>query len=157
MATTIEGLRDAGTSAPDLAPPSLASPPEPVRPRATHASVPRGPVSMRWVVAVGVCWVVLFPLGIAIEPAPAEPDAAEGVLATVVALGFFLALGATVGGLALRRRWGLVASVVAAGILLGMAVACPATGHHAIAPWWLGQLAIAGTLVGVGRMALRRT
>jgi hypothetical protein len=63
---------------------------------------------------------------------------------------------ATAIGLAMCRRWGLVAAVGASGLLLASAVACPTTGHHTIGAWWFVQMACSLAAVGVSVVALRR-
>lgn len=157
MATTIETIRTRpaeprlglGTHTP--------SPPEP-RP-ATWADRfrPHAPVSGPLAAGLGLAWLIGYPLGLALEPLPDDPAAAQGLLAVLTGTVFLAALATTAGGLWLRRRWGVLASITAGVMLLGMAVACPATGHHEIGLWWFGQLAVAAGLVGAGRAVLRRT
>lgn len=113
---------------------------------------------LRWVIALAVSWPSLFALGGAIEPTPANPDAAPPLFVDLLIVPFlFGLLGAGI-GLASRRRWAAAASLVAAVALLGGAIACPTSGHHTeIGLWWFGQLMIAATLIDLSRRALRAT
>jgi hypothetical protein len=71
-------------------------------------------------------------------------------------MGFFGFLAVMAVGLLARRRWGVLAGLGAAGIFTALAVACPTSGHHAIAPWWFGQIACALGLVAASAVALLR-
>lgn len=94
---------------------------------------------------------VLAELCLAIEPAPAHPDAPEPVLAVVLGwLTLAAWLGAVVGALARRP---VTLGWAAAGVALtgAMVVACPSTGHHTLGVWWYGQMALcAGALLASG-------
>ncbi|MDP8971290.1 MAG: hypothetical protein M3N52_12510 [Actinomycetota bacterium] len=120
------------------------------RPR--HA--PDATVSDAWAGFGVVAWVVLLGVAIAVEPPAA--DSVVPPLANVAAIGFLLALGVAFVGLSARLRWGFAASLIAALTLTGMSLACPATGHHTLAPWWFAQLACALGLVAVSIAGLRR-
>ena len=99
-------------------------------------------------------WYVLFLVALAVEPATdAQPAAIDSILGFALLAG----LGATAVGLAARRRFGLVASLGAAGFLTALSIACPTTGHHSLAAWWFVQLACAAGLVVASAVALHRT
>lgn len=112
-----------------------------------------------WPVAaiVATTWAVIIPLTFAIEPAPADPEAAIPVYASLLSFGLFLALGTMAVGLISRSRSGLVASAVAATAWMAMAIACPVSGHHTFASWWFGEMAGGIILVAVSFGALHLT
>jgi len=107
-----------------------------------------------WVaLAVGISWFVLTPIAAALEPATDRPEPLIGTL--LVASMDVLFVGMLI-GLAMRRRWGLVASVAGGVLATAMVVACPTTGHHQFGTWWFGEMACALALVGISVAALRR-
>jgi hypothetical protein len=112
-----------------------------------------GRISTDAAALVGMTWYVLFAIGTALEP---ETAAAVPVLSVVLGVAMLATLAVTAAGLLARRRWGLVASLGAAGLLTALTVACPASSHHSLAAWWFGQLACALGLVGASAYALRR-
>jgi hypothetical protein len=90
------------------------------------------PISTRWALIAGVAWVVLLTLVL-------------GALLTTLA------------GLGMRRRWGLAASLVAAGMLVLSTVMCPVSGHHTgVGGWWVVQLGCGLGLVATSILAWRR-
>jgi hypothetical protein len=110
-------------------------------------------ISTETAVMLAAVWYVLFVIGTALEPSVATPT--PGWL-VAVSVGFFSVLAVMAVGLLARRRWGVLAGLGAAGIFTALAVACPTSGHHAIAPWWFGQMACALGLVAASAVALRR-
>lgn len=110
-------------------------------------------VSTETAVLMGATWYVLFMIGTGLEPRAAGPDPAWAVVLSVVFLGV---LAITAAGLLARRRWGLLASLGAAGIYTAFSVACPISGHHGLAAWWFGQMACAVILVAASALALAR-
>src|SRR5262245_26074360 len=68
-----------------------------------------------WVaIAVGLSWFVFIPLIAALEP---TTDQSEPLIGTVLGVSREVLFVAMLVGLAVRRRWGLVASLAAAGLL----------------------------------------
>jgi hypothetical protein len=132
---------------------------------AQRRSVPAGPrfsarllgrLSGRWAAGLTTAWVAIFTTGVLLEPAPADPDAAlpfaEGMLVLTLLVGWVVMAA----GFATRRRYGAVASLVAAVSLVGMTIACQVSGHHStIGAWWWFQAAGSTTLVGLSATALR--
>jgi hypothetical protein len=104
-------------------------------------------------VMVAATWYVLFMIATGLEPEAAGPAPAWSVALSIV---FFATLAVMAGGLIARRRWGLLASLGAAGIFTAFSVACPITGHHGFGAWWYGQMACSVALVGVSGFALAR-
>jgi peptidoglycan/LPS O-acetylase OafA/YrhL len=115
------------------------------------------PISTRWALGAAGAWVVLLSVGIAVEPPPTNPDAVDPWF--VSALGALLlgALLTTVAGLWMRRRWGVAASLVAAGLLVLSTVMCPVSGHHTgVGGWWVVQLGCGLGLVATSVLVWRR-
>ncbi|MBM3658269.1 MAG: hypothetical protein FJW95_02035 [Actinobacteria bacterium] len=118
--------------------------------------LPRRPlgerIDVRVAVGIGVAWLVLPEIAAALEPTARHADPSWAV-----ALGYgmnVLFLGMLV-GLATRRRWGLVASLVGAMVMTAFSVACPTSGHHAWGLWWVAQMACVMALVAGSVWALR--
>jgi hypothetical protein len=114
----------------------------------------QGRISSQAVAVVGSAFFVLTMIGGALEPATSEPVPLLGV---VLSIGFFALLAVMITGLAMSRRFGLVAAVGAAALFTASSVACPASGHHAYGWWWAGQMACALALLGISWTALRRS
>lgn len=113
-------------------------------------------LSGRWAAGLITAWVAIFTAGVLLEPPPADPDAAlaplEGVLVAMLLLGWVVMAA----GFATRRRYGVVASLVAAAGLVGMTIACQVSGHHTgIGAWWWFQAAGATALVALSVRALK--
>ncbi len=105
-------------------------------------------VDPRWLIALLLAWPVLLGIALLIEPAAADPEAIPGTVERTVATAFFLAAATVLIGAVERRRFTFAASTVAAATFLFAAIACPATGHHAIGGWWAVQMGAAGALLG---------
>ncbi len=105
-------------------------------------------IPTRTALLLGGSWLVLGALAMALEPAPADPDAFPWY-AAVLAYVFFWSGAAMIAGLASRRLLGVAASIPAAVALTASSVACPISGHHAFGPWWLGQMAASLVLLGL--------
>jgi hypothetical protein len=115
------------------------------------------PITARWAVTGAVAWVALGAVGIAVEPPPANPDAVDPWLVSALGTLLLVALASTLAGFWLRRRWGMAASLVAAGMLVASTLMCPASGHHAgIGAWWVVQLGCGLGLVAASALGLQR-
>jgi len=106
----------------------------------------------RLAAGVGIAWLVLLQIAFALEPVTHQPEPAYGV---VLELTMWLLLATMVTGLVMQRRWGLVASLGAAGFMTALSVACPVSGHHPFGAWWFGQMACVLALVAISVVALR--
>jgi hypothetical protein len=122
------------------APPGAAA--APASPRSAAAAT--RPLLWAWLLLVGS--MLLF------EPAPARPEPAIPLWATILGTAFTVAFGAAVVGLARRRSWALTASSIAAGTGLLIAVGCAVTDHHS-AFWWGYELTVFTTLALLTRVA----
>lgn len=128
------------------------------RPPLSRWLTERRVVTGRWPVGLGLAWLAVYGAAIVVEPAPAHPDAAVPVWATLMFFALFAGLGTMAGGLARRQRLGLVASVFAGGLALLGAVMCPVSNHHeAIGAWWYLEIVGFTGLVGASLVGLRRS
>ena len=118
-------------------------------------------LSTAWACVLGLGWPAVYALCLVLEPRPDGPQAEQlgavaGTLAELGSLALFAALvatGVTAASRSLRARgWGLAAG----GVLATMVVACPASGHHALGGWWLGQVALVGGMLAVTAASLLR-
>ena len=108
-----------------------------------------------WVaIGVGISWFVLTEIAAALEPATNRPEPLIGTLFIGAMDVVFVVL---LVGLAMRRRWGLVASLAGAVLSTAMVVACPTSGHHQFGNWWYGEMACVLALVAISVAALRYT
>src|SRR5262249_33876842 len=113
----------------------------------------REPIDGRLALGLGVVWYALYWIAGALEPATSRPEPLIGLLRQgAMLVGVFVMLV----GLAVRRRWGLVATVGESMLLVAAAVACPISGHHSFGAWWVGQMACVLAMVAVSTAALRR-
>jgi uncharacterized membrane protein len=137
-------------------PPATAEGPAVTAPRRSLQERMLEPISGRWAAIGAVAWVVLVGIGIAIEPAPTNPDAVDPWFLDAIATILLVAMVTTFTGFWLRRRWGLAASLFASGLLVVSTLACPASGHHTFGAWWVVQLACGLGLVATSTLGLRR-
>jgi peptidoglycan/LPS O-acetylase OafA/YrhL len=101
---------------------------------------------------LAIAWLVLVQIAFALEPSTNKPEPAYGVALELVML---LLIAGMVTGMVMQRRWGLVASLAAAGFFTALSVACPVSGHHPFGAWWYGQMACALGLVALSVVAIR--
>jgi hypothetical protein len=126
-------------------------------PRSDTRSWLQDEVTGRWAFGLLGGWYALFLLARYLEPEPHDVSAVlewVGIAFTVVFTAALLVAGI---GLAMRRRWGLVASLGAAGLLVADSIACPMTGHHHFGAWVVVQVVGSVALAGASIRALRRT
>jgi hypothetical protein len=138
---------------PPVIPPPAAPPREP---EAREPRVKRTltPTSVR---LVGAALVALFVAALLIEPAPDGPEPvlslAEQIIFTVMQVLMVVGLAGFVRG----RRWALLAGLGFSSLLAVNIALCPTTGHHQLAGWWFGQVAIGAAMVALPALALART
>jgi len=133
---------------------ATSAPTGPTTPEPDGGEWLRQPIPGAMAATVGLSWYALFAISVAVEPATSNAVPVIGVVLGVALLGAMLATGV---GLALCRRWGLVAALSASVLLVSSAVACPTTGHHTIGTWWFFQMVCSFAAVGVSMVALRRS
>jgi hypothetical protein len=115
------------------------------------------PITGRWAAIGAVAWLVLLPIGMAVEPVPDNPNAVDPWFVSALATVLVVALAGTVGGFWARRRLGLVASLLASSLLMVSTVMCPVSGHHThLGAWWVVQLGCGLGLVTTSVLGLRR-
>lgn len=116
------------------------------------------PIGVRWAVGVPVAVVALIFTGALVEPAPAsEATGTAAVVDSILANVLVVGLVATVMGAASLKRWGLAGAFGVATFTLGLAAACPVTGHHTLGVWFAAQSACVLGATGVATMGLLRT
>ena len=115
-----------------------------------------GRLTPTWSGILGFGWPLAVVVSIALEPAPADPEAAVPVIVSLASLALFAALVATAVAAGNRHPSAAVAGVVTGLIALGFTVTCPVSGHHTLGAWWFGQLALTLAMLGVSAAALGR-
>ena len=105
----------------------------------------------RLAAGVAIGWFVLLQVALALEPVTHKPEPSYGIALELV---MWLLLATTIAGLVMQRRWGLVSSLVAAGFLTALSVACPVSGHHPFGAWWFGQMACVLALDAISVVAI---
>jgi hypothetical protein len=132
--------------------------PAPAVRRRSRIGLRRGVLTVPLARLAGLVSLLAFIAAVQVEPVANGPAPAlawwDAVLLTVTQV----ALLASWIMLAVGRRSGLRAGVVAWLALVTQSALCPAVGHHVIAPWWWAQLGIAVsvTVLGVGLLAATR-
>jgi hypothetical protein len=109
-----------------------------------------------WAGILGFGWPLAIVASIALEPAPANPEAAVPVVVSLASIGLFAALVATAVAAGNRHPSAAVGGVVTGLIALGFTVTCPVTGHHTFGAWWFGQMALTLAMLGVSLAAFGR-
>lgn len=129
--------------------------PEPVPVRRPMLRRLREPLAAGSGVRLTVAWIVVFCAGVAVEPAAAADDESLGLAGGLIVAALMVSwLGMAAGFLA-GRRYGAVASLAGAVVLVGMTIGCPTSGHHvAIGAWWYVQLIGSSALVAGSLKAL---
>jgi len=132
-----------------------ADPAQPAAPRpARDLAATDRPLSAAWSVALGVGWPLAVLAALALEPAPADPNAPVPLVIELASFGALVALLATSVAAGLRHRAAGVAGVVSGLLLASFVVACPVSGHHAVGLWWYAELALVVGMLGVSLAAL---
>jgi hypothetical protein len=129
---------------------------EPAR-RSDTRSWLQDPVSSLWAYGLLAGWWGLFLLAQAFQPHAAAEHGMLAWIGAVLSVVFFGALLVAATGLVLRQRWGLVASLGAAGLLVADSIACPLTGHHQFGAFVVIQAVGSVALAGMSIRALRRS
>jgi hypothetical protein len=119
-----------------------------------------GPVANRltptWAGILGFGWPLAIVITIALEPAPADPEAAIPLVVSLASMALFAALVATAVAAGSRHPSAAIGAVVTGLLALGFTVSCPVSGHHTFGAWWFGQMALTLPMLGVSLAALGR-
>jgi hypothetical protein len=157
MATTkdrLAELEDAWVTAPEAPPVTPAA-------RTPLGTRLQEPITREQALTGMVAWLAGLAIGIAVEPPPANPNAVDPWFLTAMGTVLLVSLLATFAGFLVRRRWSMVSSLLAAGLLVVSTVMCPLSGHHAgVGAWWVVQLGcglalLAGSAVGLRQASSR--
>jgi hypothetical protein len=153
MATTkdrLVELEDAWVMAPE-------APPDPPVARTPLARGLQEPITREQALTGMVAWLAGLAIGIAVEPPPANPNAVDPWFVTAIGTILLLSLLTTFAGFLVRRRWSMVSSLLAAGLLVSSTVMCPLSGHHAgVGAWWVVQLGCGLALLVGSALGLRQ-
>ena len=113
-----------------------------------------GRLTPTWAGILGFGWPLAVVVSIALEPAPADPEAAVPVVVVLASLGLFAALVATAAAAGNRHPSAAVAGVITGLIALGFTVTCPVSGHHTFGAWWFAQMGVTLAMLAVSAAAL---
>lgn len=127
----------------------------PAKSPAEPADRPSERLGRGWAAVLGVGWPLALVIGAAVEPAPANPDAAVPVLVGVASMTLFVGLFVTIGAAMARNRVAATAGVVVGVIAVAFSAACPLTSHHGLGLWWVAQFGLAAGMLGATLGALR--
>ena len=110
-----------------------------------------------WAWFAGLVGPVVTMICIAVEPAPADPDAAIPVLDSLLFAGLLatFALAATT---AVRREVrALTWAAAASAVTVALSVSCPTSGHHTdVGAWWYAQMAVSCAALVTATLARSR-
>lgn len=128
----------------------------PVIPKATPAPAsPSGSLlKTGWAAVLGVGWPLSFAVALALEPTPAQPEAAPPLIIELAGLALFVGLVTTAVAAACRHRSAVAAGIVVGLIAVASSVMCPVSGHHAVGTWWFAQLGLMVTMLATSVAAV---
>jgi hypothetical protein len=109
-----------------------------------------------WAGILGFGWPLAIVASIALEPAPADPEAAVPMIVSLASIGLFAALVATAVAAGNRHPSAAIGGLVTGLVALAFTVSCPVSGHHTFGAWWYGQMALTLAMLGVSLAALGR-
>ena len=125
--------------------------------RPSGAVAPVAALTFGWSLVLGLGWPLVMALSVAIEPAPSDPEATVPLVVQAGGMVLLLAMAATAVAAAMRRPAAIGLSAVAGIVSLAFVVSCPGSGHHSLAAWWFGELALTAGMLGVTAAAYGRT
>lgn len=109
-----------------------------------------GPVATA---VAAVAWILLTWISIAVQPPPADPAATPDGLALLISSVWTMLLFASIAGIGLRQRWGLVTTVGGGVLMVGASLYCYAAGHTGV--WLATQLVAGAGLAATGAVLAR--
>jgi peptidoglycan/LPS O-acetylase OafA/YrhL len=128
---------------------------QPLAPRPSTTATAR--LSKGWALFAGLVGPAVGAFCIAVEPAPADPNAPEPLIGTLLGTALLIAWGAAA-TTAVGRRASALKWAAGIGVLsVAMTVTCPASGHHqGIGLWWAAQMAVSVGALLIAREGLVR-
>jgi hypothetical protein len=118
---------------------------------------PRRVLSPAGVRAVCVGLILLFAVGVAVQPPADGPQPVAPWWANALNVVIQLGLIAVLAGVLTGRRWTVWAGLATGASLLALSITCPIDGHHVIAAWWFVQMAMGIAMTALPAALLRRT
>jgi hypothetical protein len=120
--------------------------------RAHDATEASRKLPIAWAVFAGVVGPAVAAFCLAVEPPPANPNAPEPLIATLLGTALMVAWGGAAITAGLRRTSALTWATVVGGLSMAMTISCPLSGHHtSIGLWWISQFIVCGaTLAAAG-------
>jgi hypothetical protein len=117
-------------------------------------------LSRSWALFAGLVGPVAAAFCIAVEPPPADPNAPEPLIGTLLAVALLVAMTGAVWLGARRQVQALSWASAVGAVLVLMTITCPLSGHHTgIGMWWAAQFIVSGTAWAVaagGRFVVTR-
>jgi hypothetical protein len=107
-----------------------------------------------WAAVLGVGWPLALMIGVALEPAPADPDAPVPIVIELASFALFVALVTTAVTAARRHPLAAWAGIATGLLAMAFSVMCPVSGHHAFGLWWVAQLGVVVAMLGASVAAL---
>jgi hypothetical protein len=113
-----------------------------------------------WAVFAGLVGPAVAAFCLAVEPPPANPNAPEPLIGTLLGLALMFAWGGAAITAGRRHASALTWATVVGGLSMAMTISCPLSGHHtSIGMWWISQFIVCGAALaaaGVGRYYIGR-
>jgi peptidoglycan/LPS O-acetylase OafA/YrhL len=111
--------------------------------RAHDAGETSRTLPVAWAVFAGLVGPAVAAFCLAVEPPPANPNAPEPLIATLLGTALMLAWGGAAIAAGLRRTNALTWASVVGGLSMAMTISCPLSGHHtSIGMWWISQFIV---------------
>jgi peptidoglycan/LPS O-acetylase OafA/YrhL len=119
-----------------------------------------GMLPVAWAVFAGLVGPAVAAFCLAVEPPPANPNAPEPLIATLLGFALMVAWGGAAITASRRRASALTWASVVGGLSMAMTISCPLSGHHtSTGMWWISQFIVcsaAWAVAGVGKHSMAR-
>jgi hypothetical protein len=103
-----------------------------------------------WAAFAGLVGPVVAAFCLAVEPPPANPNAPEPLIATLLGFALMFAWGGAAITAGRRRVSALAWATVVGGLSMAMTISCPLSGHHtSIGMWWISQFIVCGAALAI--------
>jgi peptidoglycan/LPS O-acetylase OafA/YrhL len=125
-------------------------------PRPQNAADTNGMLPVAWAVFAGLVGPAVAAFCLAVEPPPANPNAPEPLIATLLGFALMFAWGGAAITAGRRRVSALGWATVVGALSMAMTISCPLSGHHtSIGMWWIGQFIVCGAALAVAASGRR--